>query len=684
MYGIAGFVDGFMGGVDKAHQWKDRKRDQKRQDKLDAMDEEMHKRRLELLDLDIAGRKKAAADQAFFESTYQGAVDATNASMEGGRGLEGTTGPAGAPSDVTATTPGATSGLPPPSGILPMGVPQGPESRPNVAPPGMPSPEELMRRYGGVSAPGVVNAPTVAAGPAGGPVPAPGPAAGPAAAPQAPVPLAAGPTTPAGGPVPAERTAGGLIRLPDGTTIAPAPRGIIADELAAAGRDTGVRYLPPAAGLRPEEVARERARLEAAKVSAPADDSGRAAMEAANKKAEDQAVQDFIDLPKTQKAAAAAERDKEIARLNAVAEGDGPIPLQWRKEADAARKPLLDQKMQDMAEASAMESRSPRAKSLTGPYIGNAKEKYGAPVPGTVPGSVPAPAAPAPTGKAPASAPPVVKEMADTAVAAMQATNTPAMEAASAAAGRGLPEDTSGKPPTEAKRKQFASDFMDHYREVGAPMVYEALISKGQFDKAEAFRAFLDKDATKAGMENWARAAFAASVGDMDTFASEIMDAYDRLDYFPDGTTIVREESGFTKDQQGNITGAKLTFKDAKTGNTWDQVFTDPNDMVRMGITLLAPEEAFEYYFEEQQAASEAARGLQTKQAEAEAAATKETEKRIDEVAKIIYESSAGLDGKPTITYGQAREQAKAEVLGPPEGAAPGAPGGPPVARRPE
>jgi len=683
MYGIAGFVEGFTGGVDKAHQWKDRKADRKRQERLDALGEEEHTRRMSLLDQQIAAnedaaraRKKAFEDQAFYESTYQGAVDATKESM--GRGLEGTgPGPAGAPSDVTATTPGNTSGLPPPSGILPLGVPQGPDSRPNVAPPGMPTPEELTRRYGAQgSAPGVVNAPTVS-GPAGGPAPAAAPvaAAAPAAA-QPPVPLAGGPVTPAGGPVPAERSAGGLIRLPDGTMIAPAPRGIIADELAADGQGTGVRYLPAPNGLSPAEQAAEKARLEAAKVTAPADDTGRAAMEAANKKAEDQAVQDFIDLPATRKKAADdaknAELNSEIARLNAVATGDGPIPLEWRKEAAADLATAKGDKLAMAAEADAMANRSPRASSLTAPYKGDAKARAAAA--GTA----------APTGKAPASAPPEVKAMADTAATAMAETTTPAMQAASEAAARGLPEMKPGEVPTEAKRKKYADSFMDHYREVGAPMVYEALVSKGEFAKAEAFREFMDKDATKAGMENWAKAAFAASVGDMDTFATEIMDAYDRLDYFPDGTTIVREESGFTKDKAGNITGAKLTFRDAQTGNTWDQVFTDPNDMVRMGITLLAPEEAFEYYFEEQQAASEAARGLQTKEAERADEEAKATERRIDEVAKMIYEASVGIDGKPTMTYGQAREQAKTEVLGPTEGAAPGAPGGPPVARRPD
>lgn len=613
-YGIAGFVEGFMGGVDKAHEWKDRKRDQKRQDKLDEMDAAMHDRRIRLLDQQIAQADKAVADQKFYEDTYKSAVDATNASMGGteaaGGGM-GLPGPAGAPAAVPAS-PGATSGLPPPTlgGVLPLGIPQGLEGRPKAAPPGMPSAAQLREQAAGSQA-GVVNAPVV--GPAGGPAPAAGPA-----------PVASNATAP-----------GGMTRLPDGTIVAPAPRGIIADELAAAGQGTGVRYIPKERQIPTSE-------------------------EAAKRKAAEEA------------AAAKAAQDMELERNRRVRDEDGPVPLSWRKAADdkigaitrertaANPNPALD-----------MAPRPPTrdAAAMTGkdamPALSDAWQSAVKPGPGA-----------APRGKAPASAPPEVKQMAETAATAMAATTTPAMEATAAAASRGLPE--AGKKPTEENRAKFAGDFMDEYRKVGAPMVYEALLSRGEFEKAEAFRSFLERDETKAGMDNWARAAFAASVGDMDTFATEIMDAYDRLDYFPDGTTIDREASGFTRDKDGNITGAKLTFKDAKTGNTWDQVFTDPNDLVRMGITLLAPEQAFEYYFEEQQAAAEASRGIKKDQAEAD----KEQQKRVDEVAKLIFENSKDISGVPQITYGEAVRQAQEQLSG-----APAAPAGdaatPPIARRP-
>lgn len=605
-YGIAGFVDGFVGGVDTRHRWKDRKRDQERQDRLDKMEAEANERRMRILDQQIAATDKAVADQKYFEDTFQGAVDATNASMaENG----GTAAPAA--DGTVPATPGSTSGLPPPSSILPLGIPGMPSERPKVAPPLMPSPSELMQQSG--SKPGVVNAPQ-AGGPMNGPGPVPN---GSAATPPGPRPI-----------VPPM----GLPKDPLLVTQGPGPTGMIPAEL----YERGIlprRYIQDP--MKPVEK--------------PVDPAAAAADEEA-KLRRLSAIRNGEDNPLTLRRQADEEirsiREKNGAPPLAAIE-DAPTPPTKDAAASAGKRP-----MDAMSEAWQKATEPPP--SRTGPLA----------------------------GKAPKSAPPEVKQLADTAAAAMAETTTPSMEAASKAASRGLPEVKPDTVPSEAKRKRFAADFMDHYREVGAPMVYEALISRGEFEKAEAFRAFLDRDETKAGMENWARAAFAATVGDMDTFATEIMEAYDRLDYFPDGTTILREESGFTRDKAGNITGAKITFKDAKSGNTWDQVFSDPNDLVRLGITLLAPEQAFEYYFEEQKAAAAAARGIATNEAEAEKQAAAAMQKRVDEVAKMIYEKSVGLDGVPTMTYAEARAVAEAQLSGMPGVGA--APAMPPIVRRPE
>lgn len=270
--------------------------------------------------------------------------------------------------------------------------------------------------------------------------------------------------------------------------------------------------------------------------------------------------------------------------------------------------------------------------------------------------------------------------LAETATDAMAGTATPAMQAATAAAQSDPKNTAKGVRPsaktTEDQRGRAAKSFMDYYREVGAPIVMEDMLKRGDLKGAQAFQEYLDQSETKAGMESWAKAAFAANMGDMDTFASEIINAYNRLDYFPDGTTIVESQSGFTYGRDGEISGAKLTFKDEKTGNTFEQVFSDPSDLVKLGITMLAPEEAFKHYSDQVANAAEPNKAAQDRQ--------DNFDKRVDSAAKIIMESSKGLDGIPTKSYADARKEAEAAISGLGT-VAPGAgpAGSPPVMYRP-
>lgn len=258
-------------------------------------------------------------------------------------------------------------------------------------------------------------------------------------------------------------------------------------------------------------------------------------------------------------------------------------------------------------------------------------------------------------------------QLAETGMAEMAATTTPALRAAAAAAGGPLGavkpqtnKDGTPKPVTEAQRNRGATAFIDRYMEVGAPMVVEALIERGRIEDATKFMDWIETRSTKAAMGNWAKAAFAISVGDFDGFAENAIEAYNRLDYFPDGTTVVKDESGFTRDKDGNVNGAKITYRDEATGNTFEQVFAGPDDLVKFGITMLAPENAFELFLQQQEAAATAAAGAAKEDAKTE----RELNKLILQEANKLVESSKGLDGIPTVTFEEAEATIRARMTG--------------------
>lgn len=574
VYGIAGFVEGFMGGRDKRNEWEDRKLDRARQAKFDELavgadkrSAEEHARRIRILDQQIAGTDKALAAQAAEEKMYLESVDATKAAMDADQAGMGIPGVDVAPAAPPA--PAATSGRQ----SLPLGLPSM-DSRSAA----------MMER--------MAPADVVAAQAAKSSLPA---------------------TLPLG--------------RPGATAPVAPPRALVEavqKQEAQVTADNSALY---------DQIDKQSAALGLTGVAIPVYDGKTTDAEYAKAK---------------KRAAAAADAEREDAQtvenLRRQAFEDGPLPIEWRRDAA--------EKLRGMGYIPA----DPQGKTLK-------KVGVGAPVnmeaaPGPQIGKTPPPDSSLKTSfdkytasmgsTVPASAPPVVKKMSATAAETLKATSTPAIDAAAQAASMGLPKPKPGAKVTEATRDKYAKGFMDHYMKVGAPMVLEGFLKTGQFDKATAFQEFISRTETKAGMDNWAKAAFAASTGDMDAFADNVLQAYNRLGYFGDDTTIVEDESGFTRDKAGNITGAKITFKDEKTGNTFDQVFTDPNDLVKMGITLLAPDQAFEYFYKQQEAAVTASLGLKKEQA-----ATEKAEARAEAAAQLGADPTAGADvpAAPPVAY---------------------------------
>lgn len=270
-----------------------------------------------------------------------------------------------------------------------------------------------------------------------------------------------------------------------------------------------------------------------------------------------------------------------------------------------------------------------------------------------------------------AAAKPVMKKEAQAAADLGGPAGAVAVTAAQKVAGEALGAPGSGQ-MTPAQVNRASADALDHYTSVVAPRLVEEMVKRGDVDRALKYQEFIDQAATKAAMKDWSAAMVAAVDGNMDVFADKIITVYNRLDYYGDDTTIVREKSGFTKDAQGNINGAVLTFKDERTGNTWEQILDDPEQFITMGIAATAPEKAFEHYEAKISAAKEGARG-----------AVKERQQRLDDLAKLIFTETnkSALSEDQKISYADAMLQAQQQIDGAGQEEPTAAP--PPLMRRP-
>ena len=233
---------------------------------------------------------------------------------------------------------------------------------------------------------------------------------------------------------------------------------------------------------------------------------------------------------------------------------------------------------------------------------------------------------------------------------------------------------------TEAQRERGTTAFMERYKEAGLPVVMQELVRQGRLEDAMKFQEFIEQDTIKAGMRDWAQAAFAISVGDVEGAGQHLLDAYNRNDYLPDGFSVDKENSGFTKDADGNLNGARITFVD-ENGTKFEQVFENPEDLLSTGIMFLDPVNAFEYH--QRQAA--AARGAVPTPREEE----KELRGRVQTVVKRLAEDVTS--GWNEMTADQRRERVAEElrledelVTAAQPGAAAAPEGPPPVAYRPE
>lgn len=655
-YALSGLVDGFFRGREVKHAWEDRKLDRERQTRLDAMEAERHAAIMgrygrEAADWDRANRLRQAetdANAAAWAATEEAwAADAAGVQTTAGAaaGAGDSAAPPAAPPPL-----GLRDGAPAPgsrfSTMMDRTSPAGelaaraeaeagktvrrptdaPLSRPDMGRdpeqpaaaadmPARPDPREESLRdavFGlGQDAVGYGQArvdPRLARAVGLGLMP---PAAG--------APSGDGRTAPAAGP----------RRLPDGTTVIPAPSPAIADELYQQG-PVGARFLPPAAGAPTQGAAAGAAATAGRTVYVPGQGNVQIS----------EPSRDEIDAKAADARAASGAQWRGVVQAIAapiISVGDaingnpnlGPNGMGLAAATPARHRP-------DEMAARAANAPRPAAPQLD-------------------------PANPVPPMRA-AAAKGASPEEARAAAAGAEAINS-AVSAPTSDAARTAVVEAGVKPGreiTEAQYERASKSFMDRYLEVGAPMMVEHYLKNGQTDKAVAFMAFIDSVQARENMKDWGVAAAAIAVGNVDKAADTILTAMERMDYFDDGTEVVRDQSGVIRDKDGNATGMKLTFRDTKTGTTFEQTFENMDDAISLGMTLMDPALAFEKMEAQAEAQRAAAIGLQEKAI----TAAQEQRKQVIDFAKTILTESKGLDGKFAITPEEALRQAQALVAG--------------------
>lgn len=183
---------------------------------------------------------------------------------------------------------------------------------------------------------------------------------------------------------------------------------------------------------------------------------------------------------------------------------------------------------------------------------------------------------------------------------------SPSAEIAAATApkpqGRGVLGQDGPVKASPAQRERAAQTFMQHYAQTAVPQITQFYAQQGDIEKAQVWENWAKSQQSQALMGSWAKAVHAAAIGDDEGFIDNLSEVYNGFD---DGYSVIREKSQFTRDEDGNIVGAELTFQNRQTGEEHTKHVNDVEDLMREGIYALAPEKIFEHMWGELAAARE-------------------------------------------------------------------------------
>lgn len=148
---------------------------------------------------------------------------------------------------------------------------------------------------------------------------------------------------------------------------------------------------------------------------------------------------------------------------------------------------------------------------------------------------------------------------------------------------------------TRANAERKAPSVDDFYLRDVAPKIRETYLAQGNAAGADQWDKWTQDKQAQTGMKHWTQALRAGQMGDFKSYADNMVKAYNTPGYYEDGL----EANGYDliKDKDGNTTGLTMNLKNKETGEEFSQSIHGQDDMIRQGIGLLDPANAFKTTF---------------------------------------------------------------------------------------
>ncbi|MBN2760869.1 MAG: hypothetical protein JXQ79_10240, partial [Rhodobacteraceae bacterium] len=193
--------------------------------------------------------------------------------------------------------------------------------------------------------------------------------------------------------------------------------------------------------------------------------------------------------------------------------------------------------------------------------------------------------------------------------------------------------------PAENRRiaEQAGRGIAESWNLQAAAELEQLYVRSGNFEKAKMVQEWVKDKKVQAGIEKWGEAMVYMQLGDKESLLGAITDLYNMKGYYDDGLSVVKSKTKWNENDDGEIVGMTVTFKDNATGRQFTQSIQGAQGMIGTAIIgAMAPDTVVERMMSEVEKERAAQSGNRPEQISAQ--------DRAEAIASLAKEM-AGVEG---------------------------------------